>query len=102
MGDQEQINAGVGDALIKLLLRANVVAEADVLAIAEEYDLLATRAHAEHETEINEGVAHSLRCALLDVDPLPIIDPTREHQAQLQRQQIRARTKMIERDPSAG
>ncbi|MBB4616907.1 hypothetical protein [Sphingomonas abaci] len=96
MDDEDRITAGVSEAVLKLIVRAGVVSEDDVLAIASEYDTLAGRAP-QHEVGVHEMVAHRLRCVLLDLDPPPAVDPAREFEAQFQREQIRLRTAMIAR-----
>lgn len=96
MDDSDRINAGVSEAVLKLIVRAGIVSEDDVLAMASEYDTLANRA-AQHEAEVHGMVAHRLRCVLLGLDPPPSVDPAREFEAQFQRDQIRARTAMIAR-----
>jgi len=94
--DEDRINAGVSEAVLRLIVRAGIISEDDVLAMAAEHDTLAGRA-SPHDAGVHEMVAHRLRCVLLDLDPPPAVDPAREFEAQFQRDQIRARTAMIAR-----
>ncbi|GGB15124.1 hypothetical protein GCM10011380_00670 [Sphingomonas metalli] len=95
MSEQEQINAGLAVAAIKLMVRAGTISEAAVVALAREYDLLADRSPYAHEAEIQRGIAHQLRAILLDLDPPPAIDPASERRAQFLREQMKERTAMI-------
>lgn len=101
MDDEDRINAGISEAVLKLIVRSGIVSESAVLAMADEHDTLAKRA-SPHEARVHEMVAHRLRCVLLDLDPPPAVDPAREFEAQFQRDQIRFRTAMIARKAEDG
>lgn len=96
--DAEAIITGeMAEASIVLMLRASVVAEADVLQLADEYDLRAARERDQRRGEAFTMVAHRLRVALTHVDPPPAVDPEVEYRAQYERRQMRERTAILER-----
>lgn len=93
---------GMAEATLTLLLRAGVVEEAAVSALADEYDRRASWERDPVAKEVLEQTAHGLRLALLAPET-PMIDPASQFRADYERRQMRARTKMLERrdDPTA-
>lgn len=92
MSDGDPISTGMCNAILKLLVRADLVAEDAVLEVAEEYDLLASRSRHDSERERNERIAHLLRCAMMEVEPPPAVDPAVEFEAEFRRRQMVERT----------
>lgn len=81
------------ESVLKLLVRAGVVDEADVLAVADEHDLLADR-HPQ-EAEVRRDAAHQLRATLMDIDPPSAVEPASEQRAAFLRQQMVERTQLL-------
>lgn len=88
---------GMAQATMTLLLRAGVLDDDDVMALAEEYDRRASWERDPVVKEAMEQTAHGLRLAPFGTDEAPYVDPAAEHRAQFERQQMRERTAMIER-----
>jgi len=95
MSDGDPISTGMCNAILKLLVRADLIAEESVPEVAQEYDLLASRSGHDIERERNERIAHLLRCAMLEVDPPPAVDPAIEFEAAFRRRQMRERTERL-------
>lgn len=86
---------GMAQATMTLLLRAGVLDEDDVMALAEEYERRASWERDPAAKEAMEQTAHGLRLAPFGLDEAPMVDPASEHRAQYEREQMRRRTAMI-------
>jgi len=89
----EQTPLFYAESVLRLLVRGGLVAEEDVLALADEHETLADRNP--HQAEVRRDTAHQLRCALIDLEPPPTVDPASEMRAALLRKQIVERTRML-------
>ena len=89
---------GMAQATLTLLLRAGVLEEDNVLSLADEYDRRASWEKDPRVKEALEQTAHGLRLAPLGLGEAPIVDPAVEFRAEFEREQIRKRTAMLERN----
>ncbi len=88
----------IAEAGIVLLVRSGAIAEADVLALADEYDRRAGWAADPTSQASYVEAAHRLRSALLSVPEAPRADPAVEFRAAYERRQMRERTAILARD----
>jgi len=90
---------GMAQATLTLLIRAGVLENGAVEALADEMD---RRGSWESEPDAKDAfreVAHGLRVAALHGgNEAPLVDPAVEHRAQFERDQIRRRTARMEQD----
>lgn len=92
----------IPEATILMMMRAGLIDEEAVSAMADEYDRRAKWASHDHERELFSMTAHRLRVIALMNDPPPGKDPAIEGEAQWRRQQIRDRTAWLERQSKGG
>jgi hypothetical protein len=91
----------MAQATMTLLLRAGVLDEDAIMALAEEYERRASWERDPTAKEAMEQTAHGLRLAPFGLEEAPLVDPASEHRAQYEREQMRKRTAMIEAWDSA-
>ena len=97
MNREAAVSGEIAEASLVLMLRAGLIQNVDVLAIADEYELRAGRERCQVRSGVLVEAAHRLRTALLNVASPPKVDPAVEFQAAFERKQIRLRTAYLDR-----